>query len=103
MRTAAGCVARVLLPHARPYAESRYAFEVFGMDFLVRADGTPCLVEVNDKVGYGFLRPDKHAEAFSEAYFDWIRRCVYDPLLLGSKPEEEPLYECRAAERSPPE
>jgi hypothetical protein len=90
------CVSRVLLPHARGYCESLHACEVFGLDFLVRSDGRIVLMEVNDKVGYAFNSPATSAVPFSTKFFNWIRECVFAPL-LASTPPPEPLFSCPAA------
>lgn len=85
VRGVLACVSAVLQPHARPYRESRHAFEVFAADFLVRRDGTPVLLEINDKVGFGFNTP-AHATRFSAAFFDWVHTAVLAPVLAGAAP-----------------
>jgi hypothetical protein len=39
-------VSEILAPHAKSFEESVHAFEVFGVDFLLRADGSAILLEV---------------------------------------------------------
>lgn len=83
-------VSAVLQPHARPYEESLHAFEVFGVDFLVRRDLGVVVMEVNDKVGYGFNNQADNVP-FSERYFDWIYATVLAPVLAGA-PSPAPLF-----------
>jgi hypothetical protein len=74
------CVSAVLRRSAKCYPESKAAFEVFGADILVREDLSVVLMEINDKVGYGF-RVEEHAQDFSARYFDWVDACVIKPLM----------------------
>jgi hypothetical protein len=58
-----------------PPEESEFAFEIFGLDFLVQDDFNVILLEVNDKVGYKSkhypkITPD--FKEFSKEYFDWV-------------------------------
>lgn len=85
------CVSRVLHKHARGYGESKYAFEVFGVDFLVRRDLSVLLMEINDRVGYHFSS-EGAATLFYERYFDWINATIIKPLFAHS-PSPPALFE----------
>lgn len=48
----------------KPYTESKQAYEALGIDFLVREDGTPVLLEVN--TGAGVTLFDKKSNFYDE-------------------------------------
>ena len=56
------------------YPESKYSFEVFGCDFLVRADKKVVLLEVNSRVGMKDLGDGVSSvsfSSFSDEYWNW--------------------------------
>lgn len=83
-------VSALLQPHAQPFEESLHAFEVFGADILVRRDLSVVLMEVNDKIGYGFNNQADNVP-FSQRYFDWVHETVLAPVLAGTPPPS-PLF-----------
>lgn len=84
-------VSEILAPHAKVFNESKYGFEIFGVDFLIRSNGSTVLLEVNDKVGYSMLTKS-FSEEFGYDYYEWIDQCVLAPLFRNSNPPT-PLYE----------
>lgn len=59
--------------HAKPYPESKYAFEVFGIDFLITNTFDVIIMEVNDKIGLKCIGTiDQKYSDFSREYFKWI-------------------------------
>lgn len=70
-------------PYAIPYPESKTAFEIFGIDFMVDSSLNVFLIEVNDKVGYGAAHDviDDAYKQFSYDYFDWTYHNAIEPLI----------------------
>lgn len=64
-------VSKILEEVCKPYPESKNAFEVFGCDFMVRDNGTPVLLEVNDRIGFSFKIHEKKME-FCKKYFNEV-------------------------------
>lgn len=63
--------------------ECRYAFEVFGVDFMIDESGRVYLIEVNDKVGYDYTGAEGGREkfrAFLKEYFKWLYDEAIAPL-----------------------
>ncbi len=61
--------------NVKPYPESKYAFEVFGCDFLIKNDLNIILMEINDKVGMWPVETDKNIEyydKFTKKYYEWV-------------------------------
>lgn len=96
MEGAMRIVSRILLPHAKPFLESLHAFEVFGVDFLIHADGTVWLLEVNDKLAYT-CHDQQFRRRFSADFFEWVGQCVLAPLVRGDT-FPEPLFESLVAD-----
>ena len=72
-----------LIRDAKSYPESKYAFEVFGLDFLVDVNNNVYLLELNDKIGYNSVfnvgihnyqnkRFTKKYSEFSYDFFNWV-------------------------------
>lgn len=58
-----------------PYEESKYAFEVFGCDFLIQDNFNVILMEINDKVGMWSVKNDTNIEYydnFTKEYYKWV-------------------------------
>lgn len=91
MHSVLRAVSSLLAPHSKPYSESRYCFEVFGVDFLIAADNTPILLEVNDKTAYRFLSEEK-LKLFSEEFYDFLDEALLVPLLDGKPATVQPLF-----------
>lgn len=71
----------ILRNNAEPYPESKYGFEVFGIDFIVSDDYTVYLIEVNDKIGMKSANDgDKKYSEFSHEYFKWIYENAIEPI-----------------------
>lgn len=70
-------------PYAKPYPESKTAFEIFAIDFIVNSSLNVFLLEVNDKVGYGIAGGvlDDAFKKFSYDYFDWTFHNAIEPLI----------------------
>ena len=78
------CVGEILKPKAKSFGESKCAYEVFELDFLVTDDFNVFLLEANDRVGFdpmgssaegfdGKKGPwDEEFTAFSRDYFQWV-------------------------------
>jgi hypothetical protein len=75
-------VDEIYLPLAAPYSESRFAFEVFGVDVLVRRDLSTIILEINDRVGFSSVNGayDAPYEEFTKKYFDWIYENAIHPV-----------------------
>ena len=77
-------IIRILWEKIGPHAESENAFEIFGMDYMVRDDGTVVLIEVNDKVGYAFNDQNQRSKEFSKGFFYWVcNRALASVIPLG--------------------
>lgn len=88
--------ANIIKEHTFSYPESKYAFEVFGVDMMITDDLIVKLIEINARHDYGVddLKKkdgDKHNQ-FSSAFFDWIYKNAITPVfgvgIRGSKDEE---------------
>ena len=66
---------QIMAPFIKNFPENKYGFEVFAADLLLKSDGTPILMEVNDRVGYQ-CKTSEYANQFSSLYFDWVDGCV---------------------------
>jgi hypothetical protein len=76
--------ASILRPFAKPYPESQYGYEVFGVDFLPTADNIVILLEINEKVGFSPVETDddssgKYAQ-FTKEYYEWVYRTAISPV-----------------------
>jgi hypothetical protein len=80
-------VAEILRPHAKPYEESKLAYEVLGCDFLVTKDLRPILMEINKRIGFAEIPEADRTiyAAFTRQYFTWVFENAIHPLLLASK------------------
>lgn len=65
---------------ALSYQESKYAYEVFGVDLLITNEYRVVLLEVNEKVGYDFV-DERGARDFSSKYYSWVVEKGVKPLL----------------------
>jgi hypothetical protein len=88
-------LSKVYHPKAKLFAESKYGFEVFGLDVLMCSDGKVLIMEANDKIGYNYSTQDFRLQ-FSKDFFAWLDRTTFAPLLAGA-PFPPPLYEAPAA------
>jgi hypothetical protein len=76
-------VAEILRPHAKPYEESKLAYEVLGCDFLVRADDLKVvLLEINERIGFAEIPEADRTiyAAFTRQYFTWVFENAIHPL-----------------------
>ena len=67
-----------------PYPESRYAYEVFGCDFLLTTDNRVILMEINQRIGMRSVPTDmdqKHYDDFAAHYYRWVFDNAIAPLL----------------------
>ena len=71
MRACMLLVAKMFSRVAKPYPESRNAFEIFGCDFLVRDNNEVVLMEINDRIGFKKYTTEKRIE-FSKLMLDVI-------------------------------
>ena len=67
------------------FAESKNGFEVFALDILRRENGTPVLLEVNDRVGYACNTGPLYAMEFSIQFFNLINETVIKPMYTGAQ------------------
>jgi hypothetical protein len=83
--------ANIIKEHTSSYPESKYAFEVFGVDMMITDDLIVKLIEINARHDYGVddLKKkdgDKHNQ-FCSAFFDWIYKNAITPV-FGKKGQE---------------
>ena len=85
MENILSCVGELLrLAHVGSYKESRYAYEVFGCDFLVTRDMCPILLEINQRIGMRSVPSDTdqdHYDAFARHYYRWVYDNAIAPTL----------------------
>ena len=79
--------ANIIKDHAFSYPESKYAFEVFGVDMMITDDFVVKLIEINARHDYGVddLKKkdgDKHNH-FCSSFFDWIYENAIIPVFGG--------------------
>ena len=79
--------ANIIKDHAFSYPESKYAFEVFGVDMMITDDFVVKLIEINARHDYGVddLKKkdgDKHNH-FCSSFFDWIYENAITPVFGG--------------------
>lgn len=81
METITEYLGKLMSGRSHPYPESKYAFEVFGLDFLVTRSYNVILMEVNDRIGMSSIGPidDKYSK-FSQEYFSWIYENAIKPV-----------------------
>jgi hypothetical protein len=69
-------VATIIKPHAKSYSESKYAFEIFGCDFMITDDLIVKLIEINARHDYGVDDLKKeNAEGFKifcNDFYSWV-------------------------------
>jgi hypothetical protein len=66
----------IIKPHAKSYVESKYAFEVFGCDFMITNDLVVKLIEINARHDYGVddlkkNNPDGFKK-FCDQFYNWV-------------------------------
>lgn len=66
---------QIMAPFIKNFTENKCGFEILAADLLLKSDGTPILMEVNERVGYECKTPE-YANHFSSVYFDWVDGCV---------------------------
>lgn len=79
--------ANIIKEHTFSYPESKYAFEIFGVDMMITDDLIVKLIEINARHDYGVddLKKkdgDKHNQ-FCSAFFDWIYENAIIPVFVG--------------------
>jgi hypothetical protein len=84
--------ANIIKKHTFSYPESKYAFEVFGVDMMITDDFIVKLIEINARHDYGVddLKKkdgDKHNQ-FCSSFFDWIYEHAITPVFKGGGGEE---------------
>jgi hypothetical protein len=73
MNTIVEHLGKLMFGQVYPYPESKHAFEVFGLDFLITQSFNVILMEVNDRVGMGSIgNIDEKYSKFSHDYFNWV-------------------------------
>lgn len=73
MRLILNAAANIVKPHTKPYEESTYGCEIFGIDFMVTDTLIVKLIEINAEAGYGYK--DKEYSKYRQycrEYFDWF-------------------------------
>jgi hypothetical protein len=76
MKTCMLAVSKMFKKHCNTYPESKNAFEIFGCDFMIRENGSPILLEINDHIGFTMHSAIKKA-IFSERYFNTIYNFIF--------------------------
>jgi hypothetical protein len=60
----------------KPFSESEFAFEVFGVDFMLDQSLKPILIEINNRIGHQSATDDHDEEGrfaeFTRNYFAWV-------------------------------
>ena len=68
--------AAIIKPHAKSYSESKYAFEIFGCDFMITDDLIVKLIEINARHDYGVddLKKDNQEgfKVFCNDFYNWV-------------------------------
>lgn len=81
MKNIVSMLKEILRNNVEPYPESKYGFEVFGIDFLITDDLNVYVIEVNDKIGMKSASDgDKKYSEFSYEYFKWIYENAIEPI-----------------------
>jgi uncharacterized membrane protein YgcG len=80
--------ANIIKKHTFSYPESKYAFEVFGVDMMITDDFVVKLIEINARHDYGVddlkkENGDKHNQ-FCSSFFDWIYENAITPVFDGN-------------------
>lgn len=78
-------IASVFKKDANPYPESKTAYEIFGLDFMVDSTLNVYLIELNDRVGYAPAegRRDTEYKNFNKKYFEWVYTYAILPIALN--------------------
>ena len=85
-------ISKIALSNIYQYSGSKNAYEVFGIDILIKDDLNVFIMEINGKfTGY------VGADYLFEDYFKWIRETVIKPCLfpnleIEQRPETTPIY-----------
>jgi hypothetical protein len=68
--------------YAKSYPESKTAFELFGLDFMVDSSLNVFLIELNDRVGYAPAQNimDESFKNFINKYYNWIYKNAIEPV-----------------------
>ena len=80
--------AEILRPEAKVYSESKYGFEVFGVDFIITDDEKVKLIEINARHDYGKddkVNPEGYKK-FCAEFFDWINKYAISPVFFNESP-----------------
>jgi len=73
-------VAKILNKFAEPYSNFKYAYDIYGVDFLITDNYHVYLMEINNKVGYTMHSYNKiDTTYYNKNYFDWICNNVIFP------------------------
>jgi len=80
-------IAEIYKRYAKPYPESKAAFEVFGLDFMIDDKLTVKIIELNDRVGYAPAQgnADKEFKLFSKRYYKWAYKYAIKPIVENMK------------------
>jgi len=74
----------IIKPHAKSYIESKYAFEVFGCDFMINTDLVVKLIEINARHDYGVndLKKDNQQgfKLFCNEFYNWVYNEAIKPV-----------------------
>ena len=86
-----GAVSSIIKGNAFSYSESKYAFEIFGADFMITDDNIVKLLEVNARHDYGVNdmkkeRKEKFVEFCSELS-DWVYEKAIKPVFSEKCPK----------------
>jgi hypothetical protein len=84
--------ANIIKKHTFSYPESKYAFEIFGVDMMITDDFVVKLIEINARHDYGVddLKKEngnKHNQ-FCSDFFDWIYENAITPVFGGDGEED---------------
>lgn len=89
-------VSKIMDGNAKPFDNSKNAYEVFGCDFMVDNNYNVILMEVNKHTGLSMADFPDRKEEFSRIYFSKINDLVLEPYFTPNKSKNiKPLYESK--------
>jgi hypothetical protein len=89
-------ISKLLEEHAKPYNNSKNAFEIFGVDIMIRQDSYDIVViEINEHTGLELKKEPQKIEEFSLKYFNNIDDMIINPAIRCIEPKSKPIYKTK--------
>lgn len=85
-------VSKILEPYCEPYPNAVNAFEIFGVDIMVRDNYDIVLVEINEHTGLELKPEPIKIEEFSMKYCERINEMIINPAINGIPCKYKPIY-----------